>query len=194
MIQVAIDTVPQVLYDSSFPEVFSAIQDSPESPVSSHHNTKAARKWPWMVVTLVVVAAIAVGAGIGTWRHRERSSELPSSTIRCAPCKDSISSQAHTYSPSVPQNHSSTPAPQYILNDTSLAALSLANGDRQLFFQDNSGVIQRAVRSASNGQWSTRLRLNITTSAKTQPQPKINTPLALIVYEVKSFNTVLIRH
>lgn len=89
---------------------------------------------------------------------------------------------AHSYSPPPPQNPKITPHPnitratQNILNDTSLAALSLANGDRQLFFQDNTGLIRRAIRTASNGQWSTSPSLSVNdTNAKN------NTPLAVNV-------------
>ena len=75
----------------------------------------------------------------------------------------------HFYSPSNPVI---TLAEQYILNDTSLAALILANGDRHLFFQDNTGLIRRAVRTASNNQWSTSPTLSVDSNAKN------HTPLA----------------
>ncbi len=60
------------------------------------------------------------------------------------------------------------PIPQstYILNDTSLTALSLPNGDRQLFFQGSTGLIRRAVRTASNDQWTTSQTLSINSNAK----------------------------
>ena len=45
------------------------------------------------------------------------------------------------------------PPPQQIINDTSLAATILANGDRNLFFQDPQGVIRRVSRAASATQW-----------------------------------------
>ena len=91
----------------------------------------------------------------------------------------------HFHSPPAPPNPKITPhpnitvAPHYILNDTSLAAVSLSNGDRHLFFQDNTGLIRRAVRVQSNGQWSTSLNLN----ASMDPamnftfNPKKHTPL-----------------
>ena len=56
-----------------------------------------------------------------------------------------------------------------------MAAVSLANGDRHLFFQDNTGLIRRAVRTASNGQWSTSPQLNASAN------PKNHTPLAAII-------------
>ena len=67
-------------------------------------------------------------------------------------------------------------ATQYILNDTSLAALTLPSGDRQLFFQDNNGYIRRAVRTASDGQWAISPGFNLSINSKT------HTPLAATVY------------
>lgn len=65
---------------------------------------------------------------------------------------------AHFYSPS---NRDITRAEEFILNGTSLAALTLANGDRQLFFQGVTGLIRRAIRTASNDQWSTSPSLSV---------------------------------
>ena len=42
---------------------------------------------------------------------------------------------------------------QHILNDTSLAAVALSNGDRHLFFQDPGGSIRRVIRRESESQW-----------------------------------------
>lgn len=70
------DTTSQVSYDSSFPEAHGQTEDSPKGRASSHLVIEAALKWPWMVVALVVAAAIAIGVGV----------------IRCGTCKDRISS------------------------------------------------------------------------------------------------------
>ena len=78
----------------------------------------------------------------------------------------------HFHSPPAPNI---THAPQYILNDTSLAAVFLSNGDRHFFFQDNTGLIRRAVRVESNGQWTTSPNLNA--SADASSNPKRHTPL-----------------
>ncbi len=61
-----------------------------------------------------------------------------------------------------------------VLNDTSLAAVILANGDRHLYFQDNTGLIRYAVHTASINQWDTRPHLNVSLST-----PKNRTPLAV---------------
>ena len=92
MVQVVPDTAPQLLHSNSSPEVLGEFEDSAKEPLLSHHTTKAAGKWPWMVVALIAVA-IAVGAGVGTWRHHKHLSEQLSSTMRCAASKDPIFSK-----------------------------------------------------------------------------------------------------
>ena len=42
---------------------------------------------------------------------------------------------------------------QTILNDTSLAAAALTNGDRHLFFQGAEGSLRRIVHTAATSQW-----------------------------------------
>lgn len=53
-----------------------------------------------------------------------------------------------------------------------------ANGDRQLYFQDNSGLIRYAFRTASTNQWDTSPHLNISSS---DASAKYHTPLAVTV-------------
>ena len=93
-------------------------------------------------------------------------------------------------------------SPQYILNDTSLAALSFTNGDRHLYFQGNTGFIHRAVRSASNGRWIMNTSSGLTSSGAINaayggfwPKPRNNTPLAVIaVVDPEVGTNVLIKH
>ncbi|KAF6235742.1 hypothetical protein HO173_005937 [Letharia columbiana] len=153
------DTTPQVLYDNSLPEAHGN-----EKPTEEHlHVTKLTRKWPWIVIALILAAVIAIGVSVGIWHHREYSLYKP----------------PRVSSPPAPNI---TYTPQYILNDTSLAAVSLSNGDRHLFFQDNTGLIRRAVRVESNGQWTTSPNLNASAdpSSKLSSNPKRNTPLTAI--------------
>ena len=49
-----------------------------------------------------------------------------------------------------PANSSVIPS---ILNDTSLAAAILTNGDRHLFFQGAKGSLHRVVHTAATSQW-----------------------------------------
>lgn len=168
-----------MFYDNSFPEVHGNIEESTKERPPSPRILKPALNRPLMVIALIVAAAIAVGVGVGIWRHREHAPHQSSTVIRCGVRADLIPSLAHFYSPPAPQSHniSITPAAQFILNDTSLAALSLSNGERHLFFQDNTGRIRRAIRTESNNQWSTSPYLNLGS------KPKNYTPLVATVYE-----------
>lgn len=60
-----------------------------------------------------------------------------------------------------------------ILNDTSLAAAVLANGDRQLYFQDTTGSLRRVTRTTSSNQWITNPGPIISSGTRD------NTPLAV---------------
>lgn len=64
--------------------------------------------------------------------------------------------------------------PSGILNDSALAAVELPNGDRRVFFQENSGNIRQAVYQRSRNQWSASLTDIIVSDAK------MHTPLAAI--------------
>lgn len=166
-----------MFYDKSFPEVYGNIEESTKERAPSNHIFKPALKWPLMVIALVVAAAIAVGVGVGVWRHREHVLHKSSTVVRCGVRADPICSLAYFHSASAPQSHNITPAAKLILDDTSLVALSLFNGDRQLFFQDNTGRIRRAIRPESNNQWSTSPYLDLSSN------PKDYTPMVATAYD-----------
>ena len=100
---------------------------------------------------------------------------------------------AHPYRPLVPQTPQNTSNPsitrdeQYILNDTSLAALVLSNGDQQLFFQDNTGLVRSAIRTTTDNQWS--IGPNISVS----PNAKKYTRLAIDSKSGNTYSSVLIQ-
>ena len=166
-----------MLYHSSFPEVYGNLEESTKERAPSSRVLKPKFKWPPTVIALFIVVAIPVGVGVGIWHHHKHAPHRSSTVIGCGIRANLISSLAHFYSPPAPQSHNITPTAQFILNDTSLAALSLSNGDRHLFFQDNTGRIRRAIRTESNNQWSTGPYLNLSSN------PKNYTPLVATVYE-----------
>ena len=79
-------------------------------------------------------------------------------------------------SPPVAQNHSTIPTSQFILNDTSLAAVSDASGNRHLFFQDTTGLLRGMKYNSHSDQWSASLNMGTNSSAKNY------TPLAATQY------------
>ena len=86
-----------------------------------------------------------------------------------------VASPSTPGSPTAPTPTNASTA-HYILNDTSLAAAILPNGDRHLYFQDSTGRIRSVIRTASTNQWNTSLDSNINASAKN------HTPLAVTAF------------
>ena len=75
-----------------------------------------------------------------------------------------------------------------------MAALILANGDRQLYFQDITGRIRWGVRTVSNSQWNTSPSFNISSGPTAGfPVPKNNTPLTYVLSEGDDRTSVLIK-
>lgn len=73
--------------------------------------------------------------------------------------------------------------PAQILANTSLAIFSSSNGDRRLFFQDQSANIREAVYTASAREWSTSSNMIVTSDAKNY------TPIAAIDISYADLNT-----
>lgn len=83
------DTTPEVFYDGTLPEAHNN-----EKPIEDCLDvTRTARKWPWIIIALVLAAAIAVGVSVGIWHHRERSLQMPSRFSRYGNCLARISSR-----------------------------------------------------------------------------------------------------
>ncbi|KAM0799383.1 hypothetical protein BDR22DRAFT_910741 [Usnea florida] len=173
--QVVLDTSPQVVYDNILPELHSNTENTTKERISKERISKERissqnTPKPWLKLMIIIIAsvitvaiAVGVGVGVGTLRHREYGSHGLSTTTN-----------PPTPSPTAPQNHTTEPisTTQYILNDTSLAAIVLSDGDRHVFFQDSNGSIRHAIRSASENQWTISISLNLSS------RPKNHTPLA----------------
>ena len=165
-------------YNNLLPEA-QGNEESTKELVLSLPSIKIALKWPLIVMALLITAAIAVGVAIGVWRHREHSSDksFPASNksppnIRCDVAPDPVLFSAYLRSPLTSYYNSTAPTTQYILDDTSLAAISSSDGNRYLFFQDPTGLIRTVVRT--NNQW--RANLNPATGLNA----KNYTPLAAL--------------
>ena len=176
-----LDTSPQLVYDNPLPEVHEDTEETAKERTPSHDTPKPRLKWILVTMASVFAVAIAIGVGIGIWRHDVHGSDGP--TTRRAFRTYWVSSLANfrsqpAPSATAPQNPANTSSPQstnaiqYVLNDTSLAAIVLPGGDRHIFFQDNNGSIRRAIRSASENLWTISQSLNLSST------PKNHTPLA----------------
>ena len=69
-----------------------------------------------------------------------------------------------------------------ILDDTSIAALALPNGDRRVFFQDLSGVIRQAFHSSSSGEWRADTNYVVASNARN------HTPIAAVNVPSKNYS------
>lgn len=74
--------MPEVHYDDSLPEAHGMAKPTEEYP----HVTKLAPKWPWIVLGLILAAAIAIGVSVGIWHHREHSLHKPPEISRYGKC------------------------------------------------------------------------------------------------------------
>ena len=74
-------------------------------------------------------------------------------------------------------------SPSQVLANTSLAIVPSSNGNRRLFFQDQSANIREAVYTASARVWSTSSNIIVTSDAKNY------TPIAAIDVQYAGLNT-----
>ncbi|KAL9593956.1 MAG: hypothetical protein Q9219_007294 [cf. Caloplaca sp. 3 TL-2023] len=126
-----------------------------------------------LVITVIcivaVVIGVAIGIGVGVGLKRGKTTGGPSTVITdTSTTGAALSSQ--TLSPF-------TMTPKAIMNDTSLAAVELANGDRRLFFQEASGLIRQVTFSSSSRQWIADPGYVVASDAKNHtPIAAITTP------------------
>lgn len=155
-----------MFYHTSLPEAYHRIEETAKEPGPIYHTSKRSLKRLVAIIAFVMATAVAIGVGVGTWRRRKHSPYNSSSIFNDThPILNDTHPTLNDTHPIL--NHTSSVALGPILNDTSLAALALANGNRYLFFQDNTGLIRAAIRTPSNGRWSTSTstNFNVTSSA-----------------------------
>ncbi|KAM0804277.1 hypothetical protein BDR22DRAFT_970096 [Usnea florida] len=124
-------TSAEVSYNTVPPEVVNCSDRiaGPDSSIASRFPLKVWRTRVVVTLVILVMAALAIGLGVGL---RKRPVET---------------------SPPTPQKPLNSSVTQTILNDTSLAAAGLTNGDRHLFFQGAEGSLRRIVHTAATSQW-----------------------------------------
>ena len=116
-----------------------------------------------LVAIATIISALGIGLGLGL-SHRER------------PGPDVAANSTVTNQVSAKPYHS-------MADDTAIAAVTLSNGNRQVFFQEESGYLRRALYSAEAGIWQTSVNSNL--GSADSPAPilfaKNSTPLAAAV-------------
>ena len=91
--------------------------------------------------TLIGVLALSLGCGLGIGLRSDLTSTNPTGTPTTVPTPTTTAVPP----PIQPTNGA--------LNDTSLSAIQLANGDRHLFFQDINSTLRHAVFSKAFNKW-----------------------------------------
>lgn len=145
---------------------------------------------------MTVIMSLAVGAGAGTGLSKHKSSGSSSEGAAGTVTKTAlaryvgwfpISARYENAKPvslnSPTPNSSPVLTDKRILDDTSLAALALPNGDRRLFFQDLSGAIRQAFYSAASKQWRADVKHVAASNARN------HTPIAVVESPTMSENS-----
>ncbi|KAL8722590.1 MAG: hypothetical protein Q9225_000946 [Loekoesia sp. 1 TL-2023] len=165
---------PEIAYSNALPEAITGVEDIPAAGNTGLVKTQPGRPSRKLIYTLstigaMIFIAVCVGVGLGVGlQHRKVVSG-----------RNSAATMTVTRTTSTSPTTSRQPPPtvltgREILNDTSLAAIALANGDRRLFFQDHSGAIRQGYYSASTRTWRSDL------SYVVAPNAKNNTPIAAV--------------
>ena len=66
----------------------------------------------------------------------------------------------------LPPVYTHAPSNHTILNDTSLTAVTTSEGNRHLFFQEESGIIRQSIFTPLNGKWSAPTTYVVATDAR----------------------------
>ncbi|KAL8895324.1 MAG: hypothetical protein Q9207_008217, partial [Kuettlingeria erythrocarpa] len=166
--EISPDREIQVVYDNSLPEAFFAdqaehISDLP--PGEATRVDKLRRKVVLLVFLFLVLIAVGLGIGLSFgWRRRGDDGSKASSNSSDA------ANVTLTQSPAtnLDKHHS-------VMDNTSITVVTLPNSNRQIYFQERTGALRRAVYSSQARVWqaSADVRFN--------PGTKNNTPLAGVV-------------
>ncbi|MCJ1433832.1 hypothetical protein MMC27_003197 [Xylographa pallens] len=169
--QVAYENGPEIAYSRILPEVRAV---GLEKEVASFPAILLPRtglsKVIFASVILIMVICVGVGTGVGIEKRMAQSQGgLSASKTTPGLLSSTISTTTTTLSTSSP---TASPTIHTILNNTSIAAVTLTNGDRRFFFQDTSGAIRESLYSFAADQWETDTSNIIATDARN------NTPIA----------------
>lgn len=148
------------------PEAIADRGTTPQPETSTLTEAASSKRTKVIFAALAVflLSAIAIGLGVGLRKARGKYSRSPAAarcvsidsrdrftTYRASP--SAVPNPVNTTIPAAPANPVNSSITQQILNDTSLAAVTMGSGDRHLFYQDLNGLIQQVFYTASEDQW-----------------------------------------
>ncbi|KAI4257696.1 MAG: hypothetical protein L6R42_005494 [Xanthoria sp. 1 TBL-2021] len=136
----------QVVVDDSPPEAMDVeSSERPSDPLSNDAIIGPTSRKKRIILGLVVMgtmlAALGIGLGLGLPRHPRGGQDDVANTTG--------SDQGVGKSP-----HS-------LIDDTAICAITCSNGIRQVFFQEESGRLRRALYSSQPGVWKTSTDLQM---------------------------------
>ncbi|KAG7004505.1 ToMV susceptible protein tm-1(GCR26) [Physcia stellaris] len=171
--QIALVAAPEIFYSDSPPEAIPTDEKRNSLQTGSLATSPSSRLSSRMVIVITaiiaaVIVGLAVGIGMGLGLKRQSASSNVSTMVPSAVASTSPSSSSPSTSPLTDKQ---------ILDDTSIAALALPNGDRRLFFQDLSGLIRQASHSSSSGEGRADTNYVVASNARTRtPIAAVNLP------------------
>lgn len=142
----------EIFHDPILPKVINDDWKEVQPPILSSDSKAPRFSWKklWISVAAILILIISVAFGIAFGLRAKKTDNTTHS-------KSIISATSRS-----------------ILNDSSLAALALSNGDRRLFYQEHTGQIKQAAYSFSSRSWPSTLNLVIASDARN------GTPLAAV--------------
>ncbi|KAL8861897.1 MAG: hypothetical protein Q9178_001766 [Gyalolechia marmorata] len=136
----------QVFFDDSLPEATGVespdeISNSLSGVATLNRKSRRMRIIIALVAVATILAALSIGLGLGlSYRKRPGPNVAANPTVT-----NQVAAKPY---------HS-------MADDTAIAAVTLSNGNRQVFFPEESGYIRRALYSAEAGIWQTSINSNL---------------------------------
>ncbi|KAL8773389.1 MAG: hypothetical protein Q9209_001783 [Squamulea sp. 1 TL-2023] len=150
----------QVFYDNSLPEAIAT--NASEYVGDPRIDTRTLARKPRKniiilssVAAALIVVALGVGLGLGLSRHKENGI----SRVATPPSDFGTTTQSSAVTTSAPAQASATHRvlQHRIMMNTPIAATTLSNGNRHLYFQDMTGAFRRAIYSSQAKLWQSAI-------------------------------------
>ncbi|KAL8794416.1 MAG: hypothetical protein Q9195_003003 [Heterodermia aff. obscurata] len=172
----------QTFYDGSPPEAITTSFTTNREKVdrSDTKSRLVSRRTAILLAIAVAILALAnlgIGLGVGLTRHTKEPDDSSKSSPPSSNPRYTLLVVPPSQAPAVP------PSKHAVLNDTSIAAITMPNGDRRVFFQERSGIIRQAKYSTSAQEWAAESTENF----QVIDDARNHTPLAAMNYSDYEF-------
>ena len=161
----------QLNRDNPLPEVVKIESSEDSSRILSDdavHAQKSNRRRLILILAILTLIAAVLGLGLGLVLSRKDKNDTNQPTA-----SPSISGSSTTVSMPTQPVATDIALQHNVLTNTSIAATTLSNGLRHVYFQEKSGAIRRAIYFPQASLWQASADSSLVTGAKA------NTPLAV---------------